>query len=656
MPKRELQLSPSARALMLALVMAMFLVVSLGLAWWFSLSRRPPAPLTLTPTQAGELELSLPQNWTPQPDLAPPILHQPLGLAEPDQLHRRLIAGRLPDGPLRSPSLVANHALGLVLANLEPGALRRTTPQRLRLDHAVAEFSMILTSGGQKHFLAVLTLDGRRYWIIDLAGSLQAPLEDLRQVNQELQQDRQLFESILASANLKAALPVDSPDYQAAGLTGAPHPNLAAWRNPSIPSVPVVYFRPTQAGPALQWARVCVTEDIYAPDDNDPLSPAMILARRYQSLHDKPPTAQELGVGRINNLPFHRLLLDTQESNQIFRHVWLIRLPQRRVMLVELTGEFAASRELATVLPALLASFAQPPAETAPPPATAAAPPPSVPLAELAQRGSTLVRKQLQLLAQNAAAQPQPYVQETDGSPVGWELVKRALHNDEPRIRLSSLGALGGTLLFKNTAALATDGSAFHLEVALQELDDQGQPSAAALQRLEFTDQKLSFTVEPAQPDRNWTIPGLQPLLAPVADLFWPIDALPSAQPCLIWMSVGSLRPLPCLITADAPPAASTAPAPPPTSPPAPATPAQASEVQSLWVVQVQPLLCQDISRYWLDSKGTVVRYEMLWNPNGRFGDRWHTTRLTTSQELQQAFPNTSRAILRAQEELTSHD
>ena len=51
-----------------------------------------------------------------------------------------------------------------------------------------------------KHYLAVLTPDGQRFWAVYLSGPFQSSTRDLRQMNLELAADRQLLQVILESA------------------------------------------------------------------------------------------------------------------------------------------------------------------------------------------------------------------------------------------------------------------------------------------------------------------------------------------------------------------------------------------------------------------------------------------------------------------------
>lgn len=192
--------NPRLRSLVVALLMVALLGASLALAAFVSARRTAPAN-GMSAVQLPALSLRVPTGWQPvsAADL-PPAFRSARVLAEP-RADGRLLAV-LPLGS--APKAQITDALRTAMQRLLPRSSLQSLQGTTRIWRNERMYGLVYmglsTQNMRKHYLAVLTPDGSRFWAIYLSGPFRSANANLRQMNLEMTDDRELLQTILDSA------------------------------------------------------------------------------------------------------------------------------------------------------------------------------------------------------------------------------------------------------------------------------------------------------------------------------------------------------------------------------------------------------------------------------------------------------------------------
>ncbi len=643
------------RGTALSLAMLAVLVCSLGLAQWVSVARQPPRPPELQTQTVGSLQVDLPRRWRTV-DLGDPALDRVLRdarlLAAADDDESRLLVARLPDGPPRPPHEAMQQAMSLLF---DPSRVRlpleRSPVRRVRVGPAVGAVCEALTDERRKkHFLAVISLDGRRHHLIYLTGPVHGDHQQMRQAVMELSRDRIFFDAMLGSIRLRRwrTIAVNAGTDALFPLPDAGHPWQAHVDDHSDGRTWL--WAPAADDGIFRMVRSRWVMDTTSLDPAQHLAPPQLLAERYWLTHERPPTARELGEARFGSAAIWQVNLtgDPRQLPILARHVWLAAIAPGRLMLLEIVGEPAGMRDAVFFARDLITATAsvQPAADSAAPAAAS-----STTVEEALVRGHQIRDHQSRVLAAGPPTEEDCHLIERDGELVGWEIGRLWRQRDpaERGVQLTgrSAGMFGPTLRIRSRAHADADATLYEHTRVMEHLNDQGQILRAVAQRLTLDEGMLRFAVaHDGGPARlQWEMSAPQPLLSPLGADDWPLHLLDAetadtpAPAAIVWLRWGGSRPTPFEVRlAEGPQPAEGA----------------ADAGVKLWI---RPLFGLDTFTLALDQGGRAVRYESLWEGSGAAGSQWHTTRRVSLEQLRASLPDARQAIDQALRELErEHD
>lgn len=200
MPRPPLIRDERKREWAIAAAMAALLGCAIGIAAAMSSSGGGLAGSMTARLDLDEFTLDVPQNWiTEQP--SPPIagLGRQVVLFNPDEPSRRLLVGEMPLPSVQPPAAAAALAWARIHGGPAPGRAERIESNGRAVGAAVAATEQIRSPQGgltvRQHHLAVVTRNGRSYWVVYLLSTLDGrEPEGVRQ-----REDRMLFGMILES-------------------------------------------------------------------------------------------------------------------------------------------------------------------------------------------------------------------------------------------------------------------------------------------------------------------------------------------------------------------------------------------------------------------------------------------------------------------------
>lgn len=631
---------PRARGAAMSLAMLAVLTCSLGLAQWVSVARQPPRPPELQTQNIGTLRIDLPRKWRRQ-ELDDPVLHRSLRdarvLAAEDGQSRLLVA-RLPDGTPRPPGEAMQEALSLLLNPSRAGLpMERSRVRRVRVGPAVGAACEALTDDWRrKHFLAVLSLDGRRHYLVHLTGAVHSDPRQARQTLMELSRDRIFFDVVLGSIRL-TRWPAVETEAGAGPLFPLPddrHPWRAYVDREGDGNTWL--WAPTADDGVLRLVRTRWVADTTGVDPEQRLAPPHLLAERYWLTHERPPTSRELGETRLGTVVIWQVNLtgDLRQIPGLARHVWMAAIGPGRLMLLEMTGEPAGMRDTVFFARDLINAAASSQAPSAGDASSA-----SSAVEEALALGHAIRDHQNRMLAAGPAAEEDCHVIERDGEIVGWELGRvarqHAAADGSVLLRGRSSGMLGSSLRIRGRSQGSVDGAFYDHTHVLEHLNAQGRVQQATAHRLTLKDGTLRFAVaHDGGPARlQWEMPAPRPLLSPLGADDWPVDLLGSGAArgaAIVWMRGGGSRPTAFEVRLASPDPAG-------------------EDGTRLWL---RPLFGVDCFVLALDPGGRAVRYESLWEGAGGAGSQWHTTRRIDPAQLPTLLPEARQAIDQALREL----
>jgi len=205
MPKPPLIISERARAAVIAALMLVILIASLGLAYGLVVL---PAPerydLTLGDRQrVGDLTLAVPQGWR-QTDLGSGFkeFETAVRFSDRHDATRQMIVGSLVLNKPSAPLSVLQYLLGTMLGRSNPrDFINGPAIHELQVGNMVGLRYTDATQtaeGVLERFIAVMTADGRRQWVIILSQ----PIETKSIVQKRILTDDAAFEKICESVVL----------------------------------------------------------------------------------------------------------------------------------------------------------------------------------------------------------------------------------------------------------------------------------------------------------------------------------------------------------------------------------------------------------------------------------------------------------------------
>lgn len=610
------------------------LLASAALAQWISAARQPPEPPRLEHRELGVLSLAVPANWTSSArddvPLAAELRDTCIFTAGRDD-GRQLLVARLPEAPARTAVEAMQQAMSLLLPRTADGLpIERSRVRRARIGPATGAVCEALTHQRQrKHFLVVLTLDGRQQFVVYLSRPVHSDSRQSRQAVLELRDDRILFDAILASVRIarwrepaaNAAL-FPRPNTSAAGLWLAhvdQYGDSRTW-----------LWAPEAEDGMLRCVRSRWTADTVELDPVHQLAPPQLLAERYWLIHERPPSPREMAEVWFGNVRVWQITLssDPRQLAMLQEQVWLARIAPGRMMFLELTAEPAALRQTVLFARELIAA------------ATTGASTDGSAEAQLQSLhaalalGQRLRASQTQLLEGGPVSEQEAFLVERDGHAVGWEIGRLSIDASGDSLSGGSVGAFGQTMRVRSRSHGQADASAYVQTRTLEQLGLDGQTQRAIVHRLELADGVLRFAVgHDGGPMRLvWEMAAPEPMLTPLASGRWPLHLFnDAAAPAIAWMRWGGSRPAPFELRR--------------------ANEAATTEDGSIRI-WVRPMFSAVSYPLTLDAGGRAVRYESLWEGAGSSGSQWHATQRVDLRTLRQRLPQAGDSIDQALREL----
>ncbi len=215
----------------------------------------------------------------------------------------------------------------------------------------------------KEHFLAAMTEDGRRYWLIYITQDV--PVGDLRR--QQITNNVRLLEAICLTAVDAAYRDGTSKDLDAAGLfPGSAAQSMSEGLRVRVPAGDAlhaaVHLIPQDADLGLRYLRVRAVPDAGATDPNDPLSPQALLGDELRLAGEAMPSEGDITqtqMGSVNvwhaELP-HIGASDHQAGLRC--QLWFARLSPGHGAVIESVAEPVADARLTALVPKIVAALA----------------------------------------------------------------------------------------------------------------------------------------------------------------------------------------------------------------------------------------------------------------------------------------------------------
>ena len=327
MAKKQRFASVRIRSAVIATSMLGVLLVSLALAQWFTTtigaSGRPiPRVVShlITP-----LEVELPEDWqrVPNSNVTPDTLAV---FSNPDHPgHQfRVVFRRL-----------ATPATPIDILQQTITQLKGSEPFESIYHTSVRDGSMWITHyigvlGGQTnrlHHLSILTEDAQRYWVLDLSEPLDEISNIVAQTN--------LMHQICQSVTDHGLLDAEQMDLKRAAIWfDAPSSLRTRIPNGWDPVQPVLYI-PHSVDPQLWLIRLRCVPPISTTSENNPLSPATLLAQRFEWLAGRPPSPSEQRSASLHGVRAWSVVMNRTADAAFSHQLWYVQPHVGRAILVE---------------------------------------------------------------------------------------------------------------------------------------------------------------------------------------------------------------------------------------------------------------------------------------------------------------------------------
>jgi len=616
--------------------------LSLLIVWVTTHLTGPSAAPAMATVALDGLAIDLPEHWRRQTrDAADGESSAVVMLSDPEGRDRTLQIAPLDSTPPRTPIAALEAAAQAILA--EPESLARYAHiTRFRTGLAVGVSAAIAPRSTRpaSDLLAVITQDGRKYWLIYLSTNLTRETSNQGDVRGHLMADQRLFEAVVNSATLTTFQSPDSPPDRPASshLPNVAVEGATAYRHHTDPLDQSVYLIPLDPSPHLQWIRYAVAPDLAASTDPN-LAPQTLLAQQFAQIHGRNPAQSQFDVGQFGGWPAWRLTITDGRQTGLARQLMYVRLPAGRAALIELLAEPRAAAAAFDAAKALVPPLAQ--HFTLHPDLAGKSPE----VTRALDRGRTIVQWQIEHLADQPIGQPNYYLLQTGTQTLGGyiDIFTAPAGADAPAIlhRAASM-LISGQILLQETKTNA-DASAFQqiTQQAASAVDDQRRGNRWLLVR---SGDRLTFQAATQfGPDLpNWELALPDPFTPPIAEDRWPTNPPASfGPPALIWMRTGSDRPMPCwvryadtrLAPADQPPHT---------------------------LLLASPVMSLDADRLALDSDGRIVRYDQRWDTGQPTGVTWTTVTRVSRQQMLAVAAATATSLAQGleqlEQELLAHD
>lgn len=704
MPPSNPWKNPVVRGRVVTGLMLVLLGMSFAMAWGLTWKRsrlEVVTPDRLTRETVGTLEIAVPKGWTardlPRVDgsttrTSPPARE----FLDPMRPRRRLIVATLRGSLPRPPGVAFNLALNHLLDD----KARRDVPSMgtspFRTASVVGIRCAAVGTGELEdtlHFVAVLTADGRSYWVVYLIDHVpEGDDTDAARIA-----NLSLFDSILQSTDDRSLVDPHDGDLSAVGLTmasGAPITALSSGRfkmaKASRGGEPMLIV-PTDAQPRLRVIRVRGVQDAGDSPTHESLAPEALLREMFEHATGRAPDSHELSRERlpltpdsglppasVSNFTAWRVTFTPTDSESrepaLVRQIWYVRVGGGRALLAEVLSEPVAIQragstigELAIFMAAGAAPLPTDPGDggkpTASPRTGTPAKPPSKPVAfvEALRRGEDLAAEMRGSLVSNLSEGWDYFILERRNDILGAQVARRRKPLDADPLPLRGVTMLR---LFDSQSQLAQewsvskDGRAFRLltrrfepaprsdNSELKSGDDASAPSEPLVPTkpaplpvrevggslTELKNQQVTcrdIDAMGASAQRR-TQSAPPALIPPMAEDVWPRHLVTDTAPGASIVWILAGRGMPAPFWVEREAT--------PTKPDKPATGASPDAPHAA-VLLVRPLMSLEADRLILDADGRVVRVEGYRRADSPMGPSTINVRRTDREGLIQTFP-----------------
>jgi len=604
---RQTPFKPEAkRSVAIAATMAGVLILSMGMALALSTYRQDSwsisqgqAGFTLTPTRIADLEFPIPKDWTLLPLINPlPQIDSPAAFASPqDTQHHLMVAGIRSSLP-RAPIVALNNMINAVL----PEPIRRNMKQvqatvRLHTGHITGlMYTGFIQNADtvQLHQIAVITQDGRRYWLVYLKEQLLDP----SQAQESITFNNKLMASMMAGIVAHHLRDAQPADFLAAGLGPWEQPivlpsGLRAHVSVTGHAGQPVLLLPTQAQSQLLAIVVRGTPDTGVTDRSDPLSPDHLLAQQFHDTMGRSPRPGEIWTGRVASYPAWCATF-SQLNATLNRHLWYIRVGAGPSLLVQVytmrSGPSIRYQALQWIAPLVSSLTSQP----------ARLPPPAVSIENATTLGVELAQQQASdQLPRLRFARQTYYLINIDGQTIGGHITKSGPSTDDTGYLQGFNKTLilhGRPITLNQHWQWSVDGAWYQSKThRITGLGDT-QTTDPLVEYLTLANKQLSFSKRSASAESDqWTVDVPQAFIVPVLEDYWSVllDSSQPSTPALVWISHAPRPPKPYWIELANPDSTH-----------------QNQSAPGSATVLMRPLMSLEADQLTLDANGAVLRYQ----------------------------------------------
>lgn len=553
--------------------------------------------------EVGGLRLSVPRRWIAASPLrstgsaqvqqfhpsggALPVLtvwaHRPVGPIAPQRLFDQIKMDRVHGGLLS-------------IANEQPGGPQHVTiggtPRQVSLkpvqfgpligllQHAII-YAPHAPETARTRILAVLTIDGSRYWSISLTEAFQ-----VNPLNLQRELDAAPFDDDLFTQVIDAIQPT--------GYRAMTEAELAAIGLPNLPEAVVSFTEPIKvdgAGPipgsgesallvasdrGFRLRAMRIRRELDMADVATDLGPLLdtALVGTYWRTYGLPPTEgaiEQLDVGGASAWVLHEPKVgqpsaDAQDAtdnngagviaNGVERQLWYVRHGPGRAAVLDVVCEAGDLESTRAWVERVIADLAEMPARDKPV------------LSDAIERGRSLAQAQLAAALAAHAPSWSYHLIEHNGEPLGFGATGRRidpgqdlpLRGAEAQVLSEGPAGLNRVIELRRNWAVAQDGSAFQLE-AQRSIDPRVLRRLQALSQAQAEDSKadnpaVRISVNPftnvlvgqggrlslvrvtqEQATGVWLVAMPGGYLRPMAEDFWPAEPMKEQATALVWMT-----------------------------------------------------------------------------------------------------------------------
>ena len=599
-------------------VMIGVLAGSLLLASALVAARRRPRVAVDRPTiklrliRVGDLQLNIPEQFLLSDQFEPPgdSIDAAMWLVDKSAPGRTLFVGGIRTHEPRAPHMV----LKRMLPHFVPPQILAVQPQlqdfRFRSRRLVGAYydNISETSqGDQLNLLAVLTEDGRRYWVI----SLSHLIKESEGAPKALDISRQLMSYILGFAEGDNLRNAQSEDFFAVGLGPwhAADPSLT--QDDWLPSGlrtrigknsrgqdPILVF-PNDPLDRLRLLRLRGVIDPEGLGPDPQLTPKSLLSTQFEFILDRLLTDEEIWSGHIVDTPvWHTPVIQSHQA--LARQIWYAQLGHGRGMLIEILCEPTALA-ITTAWVAPLIQAAQARVENAAGMESAE----SIWHSALAH-GKSIAQQQNMHLTQQTEDQWDFFLIMRDYRLFGAQMAHVSIEtpNDSLPVRGHTKTILSAERVDEQWRA-SVDGSRYLTtrQWTIPTSRNNGLDvtrEVASTEHMQIENNRITFdrqTID-GQRDKQWSASSPNAFVGPWAEESWPMEYTPTedAAESLIWMTRSSDPPRPYWIRLFANTSMTSETESSPKQP-----------TQEMWI---RPLMSLDTDRLTFNDQGKMLTYE----------------------------------------------